>query len=74
MEEQFDEFGYHEIATEGVRDLLKSLDSKNKAYEEMWKYLKMDYGDCGLYYFRDVAENLGVVMNEYENKYLGGEK
>jgi hypothetical protein len=72
MEEQFDEFGYHEIATEGVRDLLKTLEAENKAYRGMWGELKIDIlrvkSDYWETTFEDVLNNIKV----YETKYLGG--
>jgi len=66
MEEQFDEFGYHEIATEGVRDLLKTLVAENKAYKGMWNDL---YEVASKFNFFPMME-----MDKIENKYLGGLK
>jgi hypothetical protein len=68
MEEQFDEFGYHEIATEGVRDLLKSLEAENKAlkpYKKMWTNLAKKHKTDWVGHFE---------IEELENKYLGGKK
>lgn len=61
MEKQFDEFGDHEIALEGVRDLLK----RGKAYEEMWEYTK-NHALSGI--GDDVMEN----MEKKYKKYLEG--
>ena len=81
MEEQFDEFGYHEIATEGVRDLLKILVAENKAYKGMWKTLKKIVSDLGHYdlsvdcYHEEYGHtSIGVNMDNLEQKYLGGSK
>ena len=69
MEEQFDEFGYHEIATEGVRDLLKTLVAENKAYKGMWKMLN---GIANKETDTSFESELFRTIEIIENHYLGG--
>jgi hypothetical protein len=50
-----------------IVSLIKSLESENKACREMWEEFKRIYGQEYL-----ELETIKDVMDEYEQKYLGG--